>query len=177
MSRRTLVLFELERPRLKALSAELEAILVANDRPGLAALLDVPEEALAQRERLVDHFLVPESGPEAALHEALRRAARRRALVPRWTSDNPALEGRLRAFDALREDAAASAAVDKLLLARRVPWYLRRPGATAGWLDGPEREALVARLERLRGALTPELRAFADGLATVRGDVIAHDGL
>ncbi|MBM4375476.1 MAG: hypothetical protein FJ095_10355 [Deltaproteobacteria bacterium] len=177
MSRSTLVLYELERARLKAFSTELEAALANDDRVALAALLDLDDTALVRRPRLVDHFLVPERGSDAPVHEALRRAARRRALVPRWTSDNPALEGRLRAFDALRDDAAASAAVDRLLNPRRVPWYLRRPAATCGWLDGPGREELARRLARMRSSLTPELRAFADGLDAVRGDVIAHDAL
>jgi hypothetical protein len=176
MSRSTLVLYELERSRLKAFSAELEAALGNDDRTALAALLDLDEQALT-RTRLVDHFLVPEKGLDASLHEALRRAARRRALVPRWTSDNPALEGRLRAFDALREDAVTAAAIDRLLNPRRVPWYLRRPAATCGWLDGPGREELARRLARLRSSLTPELRAFAEGLDAVHGDVIAHDAL
>jgi len=173
VSRSTLALYQLDRAALKRLSAELEALLVANDAPGLAQLLGVELTTLEGRPRLVDHFLLP----EGELHEALRRAARLRTLAPIFTSDNPALEGRLRAFDALREDATAAAAIDRLLNPKRVPWYLRRAGATCGWLDEPQRAELCKRLDRVRGALTPELRAFATGLAQVDGDVVAHDGL
>ncbi len=168
-----LVLYELDRDELKRFSAELEAVLKADDRAALAALLGLDAAALAAPERSVDAFLVREEG----LWTALRRAAKRRALTPRFASDSPALEGRLRAFDALRDDASSAAAVDKLLNPRRLPWYLRAPAATCGWLDGSERAKLAARLERLGPQLTPELLAFARGLAALHGDVVAHDAL
>jgi hypothetical protein len=171
-----LVFYELDRDALKQLSAELTTVLHADDRAALAALLGVEPDALGTRERLVDAFLLPESAaPE--LWTALRRTAKRRALTPGFTSDSPALEGRLRAFDAIRDDGPAAAAVDKLLSAKRLPWYLRAPGATCGWLDGAERDKLAARLERLRPQLTPELAAFARGIAAIDGDVVAHDAL
>lgn len=177
MSRRTLALFALDRPALKALSAELEGLLLADDRAGLARLLGLEPARLEGRARLVDHLLVAESGPADDLYVALRGLAVRRALRPGFASDAPALEGRLRAFDVLREDAATGASLDRLLNPRRLPWYLRRHGATGGWLDGDERRALVERLRKVAPRLTPELRAFAQGLEAIPGDVIAHDGL
>lgn len=173
MSRSTLSLYQLDRGALKALSSEVEGVLGDNDRSALARILGVDELALGSRERLVDHFLVA----DGELHAALRRAAARRALTKKFSSESPALEGRLRAFDALRDDPTAAAAVDRLLNPKRMPWYLRRAGTTCGWLDGAQRETLCVRLDRLRSSLTPELRAFADGLAAIEGDAIAHDGL
>lgn len=177
MSRSKLVLYQLDRAALKRLSSELEGLLLENDSPGLAALLKVDEQRLSTRERLVDHFLLPETPPYEDLHVALRRVAKMRALTPAFASDSLALEGRLRAFEPLRGDALASAAVDRLLNPKRVPWYLRIAGATAGWLDGKERGELCQRLDRLGAQLTPELRAFAAGLGDVEGDVVAHDSL
>ncbi len=178
MSRGTLVLYQLDRDELKRLSGELEALLASDDRAGLAALLEVDGAILGGRSRLVDFFLVA-AGDEAAdlLGAATRRVAKKRALTPVFASDSPALEGRLRAYDALRDDASAAAAVDKLLSPKRLPWYLRAPGATCGWLGGAERHALAVRLERLRSALTPELAAFSVGLGEIDGDVVAHDSL
>ncbi len=173
MSRGKLVLYQLDRDELKRLSSELEALLANDDRAGLAKLLAIDPSELDGRERLVDFFLAG----EAKLAAALRAAAKKRALTPAFASDNPALEGRLRAFDALREDAAAAAAIDKLLNAKRLPWYLRTAGGTCGWLAADDRRALAARLARMRPALTKELNDFAEGLAEIEGDAVAHDGL
>ena len=64
-----------------------------------------------------------------------------------------------------------------LLNPKRVPWYLRATGATAGWLDGKDRADLSQKMDRLLSQLTPELQAFARGLGEIDGDVIAHDSL
>jgi hypothetical protein len=101
--------------------------------------------------------------------------AKKRALELQWTSDEPSLEGRLRQFDVIREDANVADLVDKLLDARRLPWFLVRPGGTGGWLDEPKRATLAAELRQLRPALPKELRAFAEAIGEIDGDVIAHD--
>jgi hypothetical protein len=177
VSRSKLVLYRLDRPALKALSEEVLRVLTANDTAGLASLLGLDAEAVLFRPRLVDHFLVPERGDPAGLHAALRKAAKARALTPSFASDSLALEGRLRAFEPLRDDATAAAAIDKLLNPKRVPWYLRASDATAGWLEAKDAAELARRMDRLKGQLTPELKSFAQGLASIPGDVIAHDSL
>jgi hypothetical protein len=176
-----LSLYALDRPALKAFSAELQGLLRADDRAGIASLLGLGEALaarLAQGPRAVDWFLRPEGSPEAApLFASLRRVTKKRALSLSWTSDEPSLEGRLRHFDPIREEAAIAKVVDKLLDSNRLPWFLVRPGATSGWLGGADREKLAADLAPLRPALTPELSAFAVALGELDGDVVAHDGL
>src|SRR5262249_41651860 len=152
----------------KAFSAELQTILKADDRPGLATLLGLGE-ALAARvasgPRAVDWFLRLETDPEALpLFASLRRIAKKRSLTLAWTSAEPSLEGRLREFNLLREDAVIAGLVDKLLDSKRLPWFLVRPGATSGWLGGADGEKLAAELKPLRPSLTPELSAFAAAL-------------
>jgi hypothetical protein len=176
-----LSLYALERPALKAFSAELKAALLADDRQGLASLLGLgPDLAtrLASGPRAVDWLLRPETDEGAApLFASLRRVAKKRALTLSWTSAEPSLEGRLRAFDLIREDLAVAKLVDKLLDSQRLPWFLVRPGATSGWLDGAGRETLAGELRSLKPSLTKELAAFADALRELDGDVVVHDKL
>ena len=180
-NRPRLSLYALVRPALKAFSAELKALLLADDRAGLAALLGLGAELaarVASGPRAVDWFLRPEDSAETApIFASLRRVAKKRALSLAWTSAEPSLEGRLRHFDLIREELAVAALVDKLLDSQRLPWFLVRPGATSGWLDAAKREALAGELHPLRSSLTPELAAFAEALRDVDGDVVAHDGL
>jgi len=176
-----LSLYALDRPRLKAFSAELKALLLADDRAGLAALLGLgPDLAqrIAQGTRAVDWLLRPEADAFATpLFASLRRVAKKRALELAWTSEEPSLEGRLRHFDLLREDAKLAELLDKLLDKARLPWFLVRPEATCGWLDNAKRESLAADLRGLRPSLPKELVAFADALRDMDGDVVAHDQL
>jgi hypothetical protein len=176
-----LALYTLYRPALKAFSARLKELLAADDRAALATELGLGAELaarLGQGPRAVDWFLRPDDDPEAApLFASLRRVAKKKALELAWKSDAPSLEGRLRAFEPLREDPAISAPIDKLLDAARLPWFLLRPGATAGWLPNDARDRLADELRALRPVLTPELTAFAAALADVEGDVVAHDAL
>ncbi len=180
-NRPRLSLYALDRPALKAFSAELKALLLADDRAKLAALLGLgPDLAqrLASGPRAVDWLLRSEGDAAAApFFASLRRVAKKRALELAWTSTEPSLEGRLRHFDLLREDAAIAGLVDKLLDSDRLPWFLVRPGATSGWLDGCKRETLAEELRPLKPSLPKELAAFADAIRDVDGDVIAHDML
>jgi hypothetical protein len=180
-NRPRLSLYALDRPALKAFTAELKALLLADDRPGLAALLGLgPDLAarVASGPRAVDWLLRPESDAAATpLFASLRRVSKKRALELSWTSTEPSLEGRLRHFDLLREDAAVAALIDKLLDSQRLPWFLVRPGATSGWLDGAKREELAGQLRQLRPSLPKELTGFADAIREMDGDVVAHDGL
>ena len=181
MSRTTLSLFALDRAALKTLSAELRQVLETDDRAGLVAMLGLAgslAERVSSSARAVDWFLRPESDSEAApIYASLRRITKKRALDLAWTSEEPALEGRLRQFDILREERPVAALVDKLLDPARLPWFLLRPSATAGWLDSAKREELAAGMRRLAPAFTKELTDFADALADVDGDVVAHDAL
>ena len=181
MSRATLSLYALDRPALKALSAELKTVLAEDDRAGLVALLGLAgslAERVSAAARAVDWFLRPETDAEAApLYASLRRVTKKRALEHAWTSPEPALEGRLRQFDVLRQERALAALVDKLLDPARMPWFLLRPDATAGWLDAAKREELADGLARLAPALTQELTDFAEALRDVEGDVVIHDAL
>jgi hypothetical protein len=181
VARALLSLYTLDRPALVALSNELRAALKADDRVGLARLLELGPsfaERIAAGDRAVDWFLRAEADAEAApLFASLRRVAKKRALELAWTSEEPSLDGRLRQYDVLREDREIAELVDKLLDMQRLPWFLMRPGATAGWLDGARRERLAALLTPLRPALPPELAAFADALDAAAGDVVTHDRL
>jgi hypothetical protein len=176
-----LSLYELDRSALKAFSAELKAALMTDDRAALAALLGLgPDltQRVAQGARAVDWLLRPEGDAAAApIFASLRRVAKKRALELAWTSDEPSLEGRLRHFDLLREDATIAGLTDKLLDSERLPWFLVRPGATSGWLDGAKRERLAEELRALKPSLPRELAAFADAIGQVEGDVVAHDRL
>jgi hypothetical protein len=176
-----LSLYALDRPALKAFSAELKGLLLADDRPGIAALLGLGADLaarVASGPRAVDWLLRAEDNPAAApLFASLRRVAKKRALVLSWTSEEPSLEGRLRHFDLIREEARIASLIDKLLDSHRLPWFLVRPGATSGWLDGRGREDLAGELRQLKPSLPKELAAFADAVHDMDGDVIAHDRL
>ena len=179
--RPTLALFSLQRPALKELSADLRRLLRDDDRAGLSRTLELGAafaERLATGERAVDWFLRPDDDAEAApLFASLRRVAKKRALEQAWKSDEPALEGRLRQFEVLREERAAAELLDKLLDPARMPWFLQRSGATCGWLDDAKRARLAGAMRALRPALTPELVAFSAALDELDGDVVIHDGL
>ena len=174
-----LSLYALDRPALQAFSRELKALLLADDRPALAAFLGLgPDFArrLAEGPRAVDWFLRPEADAEASpLFASLRRMAKKRALAPAWTSEEPSLEGRLRHFELLREDAPLAALLDKLLDSARLPWFLVRPGATSGWLPEAKVEELGRALRPLEPSLPPEIVAFSRALRETEGDVLAHD--
>src|SRR5262249_9080253 len=137
MSRSVLSLYALDRAELAAFSAELRALLAADDREGLSKFLGLGAEVAARvsaAPRAVEIFLRSEDDPEVVpIFASLRRVAKRRALSLSWTSDAPSLEGRLRAYDVLREDEGLATAIDRMLVAEQVPWFLRRPGATTGW--------------------------------------------
>jgi hypothetical protein len=179
--RAPLSLYELDRPALVTFSKELKAVLLADDRAGLARLLEAGAalaDRIASGPRAVDWFLRAEADPDAApLFASLRRVAKKRALSQAWTSDALSLEGRLRNYDVLREEREVAALTDKLLDPARLPWFLVRPGATGGWLDGAKRERLTSELRGMRDALPAEIAAFAEALADIDGDVIAHDML
>ena len=100
-----LSLYALDRPALVALSKELKALLLLDDRAGLAAALGLGAslfERIQQGPRAVDWLLRPENDPDASpLFASLRRIAKKRALSLSWTSAEPSLEGRLRHFDDL----------------------------------------------------------------------------
>jgi hypothetical protein len=178
-ARPLLSLYTLNRPELKAFSSELRALLTADDREGISRTLGLGAELSARMSkgaRAVDWFLRAESDPEAApLFASLRRVAKKRALTLDWTSAEPSLEGRLRAFDVLREDPRVAGLIDKLLDAERLPWFLVRPGATSGWLDSAKREELAGAMRPLKPSLPKELAAFADAIRDLDGDVVAHD--
>lgn len=179
--RTTLSLYALDRPALIELSKELKALLLADDRQGLAKLLELGgslAERVAEGPRAVDWFLRPEADAAAApLFASLRRVAKKRALSLAWTSPAASLEGRLRAYDVLREDKTIATLLDKLLDPNRLPWFLVRPGATCGWLDQEKRNKLAAELRGLRAALPDEVAEFAGALREIDGAVVAHDAL
>lgn len=181
MSRATLSLYTLDRPALKAFAGELEGLLRADDRAGLGKLLELGPSLVArlgEGERAVDWLLRPETRPDVApFFSSLRRVAKKRALSLAWTSDEPSLEGRLRQYDVLREEAPLAKLVDRLLDSAGLPWFLVRRGATGGWLDDKRRVALADGLGDLAAAMPPEIVAFTRALEDVEGDVLAHDGL
>ncbi len=176
-----LCLYELERPALKAFTDELKAALMADDKDALCSLLELGDavaETLGQRERLVDLFLLPDDDKRVVpIWASLRRISRKRAMTKVFTSTHPTLDGRLRAYDVLRDDKAVAKSIDRLLSPKRLPWYLRRDGSSCGWLSADERSELERAVSKLRPALTPELQEWADGLADVTGDVVAHDNM
>jgi hypothetical protein len=181
MSRPVLSLYRLDRERLHQLSSRLREVLTHNDRIGLSELLELGKELAARVElapRAVDLFLIPEDDPEAAPFVAsLRRVGKRAALERVWTSASPALEGRLRAYDVLRDEPEVARAIDRLLDAELLPWFFRPAGSTGGWLDDAERAALVERMEALAPSLPDEVKAFVEALGDVGGDVMIHDRL
>lgn len=174
MSRSLLSLYRLDRAALQRFSGELEALLAIDDRAGLAALLELDgTRAFPELRDAVHAFLLPPSGaPAAELFEAADRVAKKLALRRVFESDSPALEGRLRAFDALREDGVAAGLVDRLLNPKRLPWYLRRPGRSGGWIAPEMCAELNLRLGSLGALLPPEIRNFARGLEQIDGDAV-----
>lgn len=177
--RARLSLYALDRPALKELAAELKRLLLADDRAGLAKTLELGADfagRVASGPRAVDWFLRPESDPEAApLFASLRRVTKKRALSLAWTSDEASLEGRLRQHDILREERQVVDLLDKLLDSDRLPWFMVRPGATAGWLDDAQRERLAGHLRQLRPSLPKEIADFAVAVDALDGAVVAHD--
>ncbi|HZO13888.1 MAG TPA: hypothetical protein VFB62_11540 [Polyangiaceae bacterium] len=181
MSRATLSLYELDRPALQQLSADLKRVLADDDRAAFATLLELGPD-LAKRldevERLVDCFLLPDSDVRVApLHASLRRISKKRALTKMMESSDAALEGRLRGFEPLRKDASTARLLDQLMNPQRLPWYLRRSGSTCGWIDGNGRTALTQAMRRMKSALPPELVELLDGLEQLDADAVLHDGL
>jgi hypothetical protein len=180
-TRPLLSLFRLDQGALAAFEAELRDLLTRDDRDGLIALLGLGGsfvDLARAAPRAVDLFLVPESeATHAGLYKSLRRVAKKRSLEHAWTSESAALEGRLREYDVIREDANLASRVDALLDSSRVPWFLRRPGATAGALGSPDRQALADALHLRRDELPEEVGHLADALGELEGDVLCHDGL
>jgi hypothetical protein len=180
MSRSRLSLFEVDEAELQAFASELRAALAEDERETIVQLLAL-EGPAADRIRsapfAVDAFLASEAHlPSAAVFTALRRAAQERALTLAWTSESLALEGRLRGFDPLREDAESALRVDGLLSGHGVPWFLRRPDDTCGYLPRSMREQLAERLGRLDDP-PEELSAFARALEEMHGNALCHDAL
>jgi NAD(P)-dependent dehydrogenase (short-subunit alcohol dehydrogenase family) len=181
MSRPLLSLYRLDRDKLHDLSAKLRDLLARDDRGGLAALLGLGEELarrLAAERWAVGMMLRPDDDAHAApIVASLRRVAKRAALSHVFTSESPALEGRLRAYDVLREEENVAATIDRLLDGARLPWFLQRRGGTGGWLGDDQRKALARRMEELGPALPDEVNAFAEALGTMDGDALVHDRL
>lgn len=181
MSRPVLSLYRLDREKLQTMSAELRALLTNDDRAGLASLLGLGDELarrLAAERWAVAAMLRSDEDPHVApLFASLRRVVKRAALEHVWTSESPALEGRLRAYDVLRDEPEIAGALDKLLDPARLPWFLQRPGGTAGWLSDEQREALAQGMQELGAALPDEVNAFAEALGGMDGAALVADRL
>lgn len=179
--RAMLSLYALDRPALVAFSNELRSLLLADDREGLGRVLELSpslSERLLKSSRAVDCFLRPDSDEQVSpLFASLRRIAKKRALVLAWKSSAASLEGRLRAYDMLREDKVMAGLIDKLLDPNRLPWFLIRSGCACGFLDHEKRGTLAREMFAIRAALPPELSEFAEALRDMDGPVVLHDGL
>jgi len=180
MSRTQLSLYRVDREALQSFDAQLRDFLTKDDRASLVRLLDLHGDLSGRIERAasaVDAFLVPDTHLSSTpLFAALRRVAKQRALALAWTSDSRALEGRLQAFDGIREDLDLTRLADALLDRRRVPWFLRRDGGTCGLVSSQERIALAAGLETLNDP-PPELLALGNALEELEGEALCHDTL
>jgi hypothetical protein len=181
VSRPVLALYRLDRPKLGDLSGQLRDVLARDDRAAFSALLGLGEE-LARRVTearwSVDLVLRPDDDAFVApLFASLRRIVKRAALEHVWTSQSPALEGRLRAYDVLRDDEDVSTMIDRLLDQARLPWFLQRPQATGGWIDDGQRARLAKGMEALGPALPDEVNAFVEALGGMDGDAFVHDRL
>jgi hypothetical protein len=181
MSRPLLSIYRLDRDKLQHFSLQLRELLAQDDRAALSSLLGLGEELarrLTAQRWAVGMMLRPDEDGEAApIFASLRRVAKRAALEHVWTSESPALEGRLRAYDVLREEEDVAEAIDRLLDTSRLPWFLQRPGGTGGWLGDEQRESLAKRLEELGPALPEEVSAFGEALGGMEGDALVHDRL
>lgn len=187
MARPLLSLYAVDDQAMHALERELRALLSEDDRVGAAKLLGLGEQLstrLASRPA-VEWFLRTDDDAEAApFFASLRRIAKKRALEKVWTSAHPSLEGRLRAYDVLRDEPAVAAAIDRALDSARVPFFLGRKGATVGMLRAAERTTLVDAIGpggSLGGsgdeALPDELSAFGEALVEHDSVLLMHDGL
>ena len=116
----------------------------------------------------------PECSP---LFASLRRVAKRAALELVWTSESPSLEGRLRAYDVLREEEEITKKLDRLLDVGTLPWFLQRPGGTGGFLPDDQRAELAERMQALAPSLPDEVNAFVEALEGMEGDALLHDRL
>ena len=181
MTRPLLSIYRLDRDKLHELSNQLRQLLGADDRAALSTLLGLGEELarrLASERWAVAMMLRADDDPQASpIFASLRRVAKRAALEHVWTSESPALEGRLRAYDVLREEKDVADALDRLLEPSRLPWFLQRPGSTGGWLDDAQRGTLAERMHSLGPALPDEVNGFAEALGGMDGDALIHDRL
>jgi len=179
VSRPVLSLYRLDRSKLAELSQKLRGLLSSDDRAGLSLLMGLGDELalrVGRARRAVDLMLRPDDDPEVApIFASLRRIAKRTALERVWTSASPALEGRLRAYDVLRDDEDVSLRIDRMLDPARLPWFLKRPGGTSGWLDDEDRGLLVSGMEALGPALPDEVNAFVEALSGMEGDALVAD--
>jgi hypothetical protein len=181
VSRPLVSLYRLDRARLADLSTQLRDVLTRDDRAAFSSLLGLGDE-LARRVRearwAVDLMLRPDDDPEVApLFASLRRVAKRAALEHVWTSESPSLEGRLRAYDVLRDEEEITERLDRLLDSATLPWFLQRPGGTGGWLADEQRSVLAKQMEDLGAALPDEVNAFVEALGGMDGDALVHDRL
>lgn len=184
MTRTLLSLYEVDRQALSGLESELRALLTIDDRTGVAKLLGLADALTARfaARPAVEWMVRADDDAEAApFFASLRRIAKRRALKRLWTSEHPSLEGRLRAYDSVRDDPRVAAAVDRALDPLRVPFFLMKKGATMGMLLSEERVPIAEGLGSggsLRDAdLPPELAAFGEQVEAHDGDLILHDAL
>jgi hypothetical protein len=181
MSRPVLSLYRLDRPKLAELSTRLRDLLEKDDRAGLSSMLGLGAELakrVADARWSVDLMLrADDDALVAPIFASLRRVAKRAALEHVWTSESPSLEGRLRAYDVLREDEQLASRIDRLLDPKRLPWFLQRPGGTGGWLDDRQRIDLAQAMEALGPALPNEVNAFVEAFGGMDGDALVHDRL
>ena len=187
MARSLLSLYAIDRDALRTIESELRALLQDDDRAGVAKMLGLGAELAARvaSRPAVEWFLRTEDDADASpIYASLRRVTKKRALEAVWTSAHQSLEGRLRAYDRLREEKLVADAIDAALEPARVPFFLARKGATMGVVRDEERTILVEAIGpagSLRGdgedALPDELGAFGDALAEQDGTLLLHDAL